>query len=242
MQPVQNGPKASGVIQDPPILTVTQTRALEAWAMERLGIPSLVLMENAARNIAGLVFHEQRFPPPVAIIAGRGNNGGDGLAIARQLDAIGIASRAMLIGPLESCGADCRLQAGALTAAGYPLAIASDGTELTHWLQGAGCVVDAIFGVGLSRPLAGPFARAVEAINASGLPVLAVDVPSGLDADSGKPVGDLAVRATLTASIGGLKAGLTDRIARPFTGELVAVGLGLPRDRLADPCATAIRM
>ena len=121
-------------------------------------------------------------------------------------------------------------------------AIASDGTELTHWLQGAGCVVDAIFGVGLSRTLAGPFARVVEAINASGLPVLAVDVPSGLDADSGKPVGDLAVRATLTASIGGLKAGLTDRIARPFTGELVAVGLGLPKDRLSPSCANTTGM
>lgn len=242
MNPSLPLPMSAGLMKNPPRLSVAQTREMESWAMERLGIPSLVLMENAARNIAGLIFHDQRFPPPVAIIAGRGNNGGDGLAIARQLDGMGIASRALLIGPLESCGADCRLQAGALTAAGYPLAIASDGTELTHWLQGAGCVVDAIFGVGLSRTLAGPFARAVEAINASGLPVLAVDVPSGLDADSGKPVGDLAVRATLTASIGGLKAGLTDRIARPFTGELVAVGLGLPKDRLSPSCANTTGM
>lgn len=229
-------------MKNPPRLSVAQTRELESWAMERLGIPSLVLMENAARNIAGLIFHDQRFPPPVAIIAGRGNNGGDGLAIARQLDGMGIASRALLIGPLESCGADCRLQAGALLASGYPLTMSKEGEEVARWLQGAGCVVDAIFGVGLSRPLAGPFLKAVEAINQSGLPVIAVDVPSGLDADTGNPVGGQAVRATLTASIGGLKAGLEPPQARPFTGELVAVGLGLPKDRLSPSCANTTGM
>ena len=200
--------------------------------METLGLPSLVLMENAARNIAELITTRIRFfPPPVAIIAGQGNNGGDGLAIARQLDGAGIPSRALLVGALESCSPECRTQAHALLAAGYPLRISSDGNDVAHWLKGAGCVVDALFGVGLRRPIAGPFALAVEAINGCGLPVLAVDVPSGLDADSGVPVGELSVRANLTASIGGLKAGLMRPEASLQVGELVAVSLGLPANR-----------
>lgn len=216
----------------PPIQSVAQTRQLEAWGMETLGLPSLVLMENAARNIAELIITRVRsFPPPVAIIAGQGNNGGDGLAIARQLDGAGIPSRALLIGALESCSPECRTQALALLAAGYPLQISSDGQDVAHWLQGAGSIVDALFGVGLRRPIAGPFALAVEAINGSGLPVLAVDVPSGLDADRGLPVGELSVRANLTACIGGLKAGLLWQQASIFVGELVAVSLGLPANR-----------
>ncbi len=201
--------------------------------METLGLPSLVLMENAARNIAELITTRIRFfPPPVAIIAGPGNNGGDGLAIARQLDGAGIPSRALLVGTLESCSPECRTQAHALQAAGYPLQLISNAEDVALWLQGAGCVVDALFGVGLRRPISGPFASAVEAINRSGLPVLAVDVPSGLDADTGASVGDLSVRANLTASIGGLKAGLLRPEARPCAGELVAVSLGLPTNRI----------
>lgn len=200
--------------------------------MEALGLPSLVLMENAARNIAELITTRiGSFPPTVAIMAGRGNNGGDGLAIARQLDGAGIPSRALLLGPLESCSPECRTQAKALLAAGYPLRIAEREEDVAQWLQGASCVVDSLFGVGLGRPITGLFALAVEVINASGLPVLAVDVPSGMDADTGKPVGLLAVRATLTASIGGLKAGLSRPEAHDWVGEVVAVGLGLPARR-----------
>lgn len=229
--PEKNSPTLA-VLAAPETQTVAQSRALEAWAMETLGLPSLVLMENAARNTAELIATRLGlFAPTIAIIAGRGNNGGDGLAIARQLDGAGIPSRALLMGPIESCSPECRAQAHALLAAGYPLCVSEDGADVAQWLQGARCVVDSLFGVGLGRPIAGPFALAVEAINASGLPVLAVDVPSGLDADTGKPVGTLAVRATLTASIGGLKTGLLRPEARCRVGEVVAVSLGLPANR-----------
>ena len=225
--------KGLALLTEPQIQSVAEIRQLESWAMETLGLPSLVLMENAARNIAELLASRNRyFPPPVAIIAGPGNNGGDGLAIARQLDGAGIQSRALLVGALDSSSPECRTQAHALQAAGYPLQLLNNAEDVADWLRGAGCVVDALFGVGLRRPISGPFASAVEAINRSGLPVLAVDVPSGLDADTGAPVGNLSVRANLTACIGGLKAGLLRPEARSWVGELVAVSLGLPATRI----------
>lgn len=217
---------------NPPVVSVAEMRAIEAWAMETLGLPSLVLMENAARNIAQVLLDRpDTFLAPIVVIAGRGNNGGDGLAIARQLDGAGIPTRTILIGPLERCSPECQIQARALLAAGYPLVVSADGNEVWPELASAGCIVDALFGIGLSRPLEAPFSTIVESINRSGLPVLAVDIPSGLDGDTGMPVGPVAVKATLTASIGGLKKGLVLPCAEIWTGEKVTVSLGLPQNR-----------
>lgn len=227
----------TAILAAPEIQTVARSRQLESWAMETLGLGAIVLMENAARNIAELVAaNPGMFPPPVAVLAGPGNNGGDGLALARILDGAGIASRALLAGPLESCSRECQIQAKALLAAGYPLRFLEKDHDLVSWLEGAHCVVDALFGVGLKRPITGLPAQAVEAINNSGLPILSVDVPSGLDADTGKPVGAWAVRACLTASIGGIKAGLVLPEAGPWAGKVLAVGLGLPGGGKGNGC------
>jgi len=217
---------------NPPVVSVAEMRAIEAWAMETLCLPSLVLMENAARNIAQvLIDRPGTFPAPIAVFAGRGNNGGDGLAIARHLDGAGIATRTVLLGAIERCTPECLVQARALIAAGYPLLVSADGLELDQILQGAGCIVDALFGIGLTRPVEAPFSTIVRSINRSGLPVLAVDIPSGLDGDTGTPVGPVAVKATLTASIGALKKGLVLPCAEIWTGEKVTVSLGLPQNR-----------
>ena len=217
---------------NPLVVSVSEMRALEAWAIETLGLPSLVLMENAARNIAQVLMDRAHtFCAPVVIFAGRGNNGGDGLAIARQLDGAGVPTRTILIGPLERCSPECQIQARALLAAGYPLVVSADGIEIGPELAGAGSIVDALFGIGLTRPLEAPYSTIVESINRSGLPVLAVDIPSGLDGDTGMPVGTIAVKATLTASVGGLKKGLVLPCAEIWTGEKVTISLGLPKKR-----------
>jgi len=219
-------------LANPRVISVAQMRALETWAMETVGIPSLVLMENAARNCAQILIERaETFKPPILILAGRGNNGGDGLAIARQLDGAGVPTRTILIGPLERCSPECQIQARALLAAGYPLVVSADGLEIEPELAGAGSIVDALFGIGLTRPLEAPYSTIVESINRSGLPVLAVDIPSGLDGDTGLPVGTTAVKATLTASIGGLKKGLVLPCAEIWTGEKVTISLGLPKIR-----------
>lgn len=217
---------------NPRVVSIAQMRAIEAWAMGTLGLPSLVLMENAARNCAQILIDRARlFPTPILIIAGRGNNGGDGLAITRHLDGAGIATRTILMGPLERCSPECQIQARALLAAGYPLVVSADGHEVTTELAGAGSIVDALFGIGLTRPISAPFSAMIEAINQSGLPVLAVDIPSGLDADTGLPLGPTAIRANLTASIGGMKQGFMLPEAEAWTGEKVTVSLGLPENR-----------
>lgn len=205
-------------------LTCAEMRALEKRAIEEAGIPAIALMENAGRAVAE---EAGRMAPAglIAIVCGRGNNGGDGFAAARHLDNRGRAVRVLAIDP-------ARLEGDALAnyrALRFTRAEVVEGAarpeDVRRAAAGASLVVDAVFGTGLSGDLREPWPAVLEAINAAGAPVLAVDVPSGLDADTGRPLG-AAVRAARTVTFHAPKAGFA--AARPFTGDVAVADIGIP--------------
>jgi ADP-dependent NAD(P)H-hydrate dehydratase / NAD(P)H-hydrate epimerase len=206
------------------VFAAAQVRELERLAIETCGVTDYELMCRAAAGALRAI--ERRWPQAqsLAIVCGAGNNAGDGLVVARLAQAAGRAVRVLLVAPADrfkgaaaQAAADCR-SAGIAFARFEPRA-----------LFGADVVVDALLGTGLARPVSDDFRAAVEAINATRAPVLALDIPSGLDADSGWP-SPVAVRATATVTFLGLKQGLFVGAAIDFCGELEFEGLELPAD------------
>jgi len=201
-----------------PHLGSAQVKEVDALTAERFGIPVDWLMEAAGWQVA-------RFcTEPTAVVCGAGNNAGDGLAAARHLHRWGrLAS--------VSCAASERLRGA---AARELAALRRIGVEVSADLdlRGASMVADAIFGTGISRAPEGRFANWIEAINGSGLPVIAVDMPSGLDADSGVAYAP-AVRATTTVTLGLPKAGLTTADGPRLAGEVWVVDIGVPFEAYA---------
>src|SRR5688572_11456365 len=173
------------------LLDSASAREIDRVAIEELGLPGLVLMESAALAVADVL--ARRFPGArrVAIVCGTGNNGGDGLALARQLATRGLPVSTLLAGRAADLAGDAAVQHRALLASN--VAIAEVGEETLDGaraaLARADVVVDALFGIGLSRPVTGWRAELVAAINDSRAPRLAVDVPSGVEAGSGEAGG-----------------------------------------------------
>jgi NAD(P)H-hydrate epimerase len=215
-------------------LTRQQARDLDRRVMTDFAVPGVVLMENAGRGMAELLL-SLGAKGPVVICCGRGNNGGDGLVIARHLDIAGVETRVLLFAQGASLTGDAAINYAIHTRAGLPLVeLASepiDETALTGELARADWVVDALFGSGLVGPVRPPFDRVIAAVNASGKRVLAVDLPSGLDCDTGEPVGP-TVRASHTATVVAPKAGFANPRAAAWTGQVHVVGMGAPRRAL----------
>jgi len=210
-------------------LTRAQSREVDRIAMEDLKIPGIVLMENAARGIADAVL--ERFPEPdgwIAIVCGPGNNGGDGLAVARHLDASGRAVIVQLATPTTSYreGSNSAVNLAIAEASGIPFL-----PEVCR-LDKFQVVVDGVFGTGLDREVMEPYRSTLEAINASGKPVVAVDLPSGLDADTGEVLG-VAVKADLTVTMVAPKVGFTKGQGPTHVGDVVVAGIGIPSKAVA---------
>ena len=192
------------------VLNTSQMRDADRRAVDDLGVPSLVLMEHAGRQVVSAL--ESRWPwlpgaGRVAVVCGKGNNGGDGFVAARLLAARGTAVQVCRAAPAAEIGGDAGLNLSALRPAGVPVV---DVTSPSAWeavradLGGCDLVVDALFGTGLTRPLAGHWSSIVRDLNASGVPVAAVDLPSGLSADTPEVIGE-AVAADLTVTLGAPK-------------------------------------
>lgn len=208
-----------------PILSVAQMRAYDAHAIEERKIPGIVLMENAGRGAAEIVA-ERVGAGPVVVVAGPGNNGGDGFVIARHLAAAGVTVEVFLMGPAEKVSGDAKTNLEAWQRLGGALTVLDDDlSALEEALARASWAVDALFGTGLSRPLEGRWANAVSLLNAAGCPIAAVDIPSGVHGDHGGVLG-VAVQADLTVTFAHLKSGLVQGDGR--VGELHTVGLGFP--------------
>lgn len=214
-----------------PRLTTAQARAIDRRAIDDLGIPGVVLMENAARNMAELLVRLGA-SSPVLILCGRGNNGGDGLAMARHLDRLGLGVVLRVYATVEQLSPDAAIHWHVAERCGYsrrlvgPDAFAP--SDLDADLAGAAWVVDALFGSGLTGPLRPPFDAVVGRVNAAGKPVFAVDVPSGFDADAGRPTGP-CVEATHTAVTIAERVGFTTPGADRWLGTVHVVDIGLPR-------------
>lgn len=212
----------------PEELTAERSRSLDTYALNGLGIPGLVLMENAGRGLAELLLAER--PASVAVVAGRGNNGGDGLVLARHVDGAGIPVRVLLLADPAKLSPDCARNWEIVTRSGIDCRVDPLGENLAAFLAGADWVVDALVGTGLTGPLKSPLDAAVRALNACGADIFAVDLPSGLNADTGEPMGD-TVRARLTGTMACLKPGLRAPKGSAHAGTVRVIGLGLPRLR-----------
>jgi NAD(P)H-hydrate epimerase len=212
-------------------LTRDEARELDRRAMEEYGVPGVVLMENAGRGMAELLL-SLGIKGPVVVCCGRGNNGGDGFVIARHLDNAAVNVRVLLFGDPERLAGDASVNYRILTLSGVPLKAygedSPDEASLRAELDAADWVVDALFGSGLRGPLRPPFDRVAAAINSNRTHVFAVDVPSGLDCDTGQPMGP-TVRAHHTATVAALKKGFAEPAAREWLGQVHVVGMGAPR-------------
>lgn len=233
---------------DPPdrglAFTVEQMRRVDASCIEELGLPGIVLMEDAAMALRRELSRWSERAYPVVILVGPGNNGGDGLALARllHLEQPERSIRCVLLGGNDlsgDAGVNLRVLRGLVEQSGDALSICE---ELpAAWPDepfDSGIVVDAMFGSGLSRPLENRFAAAVKwaaAQRARGSRVLAIDVPSGMNADRGQPVrGDdgsvsPVIEADLTVTLGGMKVGLLTPESAAWAGEVRIGDIGAPR-------------
>ncbi len=221
-------------------LSREQVRDLDRRAADGYGLPGLVLMENAGRGCAELLMRLNPERLPTVILCGPGNNGGDGFVIARHLDNHGWGVEVVVVADNHKFTPDAEANFNVVSDAGIPFVQchpAHFGPSQQDFLARrrlapAGWIVDALFGTGLSRPLAAPFDWLVGAVNACGRPVLAIDIPSGLDCDTGEPLGP-AVRATHTATFVAPKKGFANPHSREWTGEVHVVDIGAPR-KLVD--------
>lgn len=212
------------------VVSAEEMRRLDRLTIEKYGVPSLALMERAGRGVAQAIL--RRFLPAarkgVLVVAGKGNNGGDGLVAARLLREKGIACEVLLLGRKDELSPDAAANLKAYEKRrGKVRELGGDlGAELGGRLQRAGLAVDALLGTGLKKEVEGLYAQAIDFLNASGVPVVAVDLPSGLDADSGRPLGR-AVRAALTVTFGFPKIGQVIHPGIGHVGELAVVDIGI---------------
>ncbi|MGQ0384179.1 MAG: NAD(P)H-hydrate dehydratase [Gammaproteobacteria bacterium] len=204
------------------VYSAAQVRAMDRRAIEQAGIPGYTLMQRAGEAALDCLRRAWPAASRIAIVCGAGNNGGDGYVLARLAQGAGLDVRvAALVDPARLSGDAARAFADFSTAGGRHVGFDK------ALFAGAHVVADALLGTGLDRPVAGAFRDCVKAVNASGLPVLALDVPSGLDADSGHTHG-AAIVAARTITFVGLKSGLYLGEAREHVGALEFADLGIP--------------
>ncbi len=225
-------------------LSRDEVRSIDARCAEDFAVPTLLLMENAGRGAAAWLKARVESSPsftsgsrPLVVIAcGPGNNGGDGAVVARHLDAWGWEVRLAWFAPSDRLRGDAAAQRAIIDRC--PILASEVGDDAspdeidTLW-QGADWLVDGLLGTGLTRPVDGLLARGIASMNRSGRPILALDIPSGLDADSGQPLGD-PVRADATATFVAPKLGFARMGADAYTGQVVVIDIGAPRAAL-DP-------
>ncbi|MCX8161114.1 MAG: NAD(P)H-hydrate dehydratase [Candidatus Saccharicenans sp.] len=214
------------------ILTAAQMREIDRIAIEEIGIPGPVLMENAGLQVTAVLRNELGVAAGmrVVVVAGRGNNGGDGLVVARHLHNQGVDCPVLLIGRRSEVRGDAALNLEIALKIGVKVIEVGDQAawkKVRKILSETPIIVDALFGTGLNSPLQGLYARVVQDINESGAFVLSVDIPSGLSADTFELIGP-CVRADLTVTLGAPKVAHFFPPAEDYVGELVVADISLP--------------
>lgn len=210
-------------------LTREQVRDVDRQAIEEYGIPGVVLMENAGRAAAELLV-SLGVEGKVVICAGRGNNGGDGYVIARHLLLHRVTSEILLFCDPERITGDARVNFDIVQRGGMQIQLAPDEDGLNAAravIESADWIVDALLGTGLSGEVRGIYRSAIEAINSAPATVLAVDLPSGMDCNTGKPLG-VCVKADHTVTFVARKIGFDQPDAQQWTGKVSVAGIGFP--------------
>ncbi len=221
------------------ILTAGEMRAVDRAAIGDLGIPGLVLMENAGRHVAEAILG--RYPDPgsetIVIAAGKGNNGGDGFVAARHLFNAGARPTVLLLASKAEVSGDAAVNLAIALKVGIPVTeirSEQDWPKAAAKLRTATVIVDALFGTGLQRPLGGLFAKAVEGINRSPGYTVSVDIPSGLSSDAFEVIGP-AVRADLTVTLAAPKVAHIFPPADEYVGDLIVAEIGIPSQLFDNP-------
>jgi len=224
-----------------PLPDAETMRSLDRWAIEERGVPGLDLMERAGAGVARAV-ERLAGGTPVAVVCGKGNNGGDGLVAARLLREAGGRATVVCVAPPDEFAGDARVNLerlpgpapvqlnGASWERGEPQRMTAD----SNALAGARAVVDALLGTGFEGEPRGAVAEAIDAINDLGARVVSVDVPSGVDASTGVVAGR-AVRATLTVTFHAAKPGLWIHPGKAYAGEIETIDIGIPRGAPGEP-------
>lgn len=212
-------------------LTAGQMQALDKMAITKIGIPSLVLMENAGRQTAEAVraYTKRKTRPAVGIVCGLGNNAGDGFVTARHLLDSGVRLTVFLIGTAEQLKADAKANYKILKKLGVSVRLIKGPQDITlRDFADLDVIVDAIFGVGLNRTVAEPFNAIIKRINFAKKYVISVDVPSGIDATTGEALG-VCVKASRTVTFTAAKKGLLKKDGAKAAGYIEVADIGIPR-------------
>ncbi|HEY5672864.1 MAG TPA: NAD(P)H-hydrate dehydratase [Malonomonas sp.] len=219
------------------LISAAEMQAIDRQAIEQIGIPGVVLMENAGRAATEVFCREfsDFYPGPVLVLAGKGNNGGDGYVMARILADRGWLVQTLVLGNEEKIGGDAALMLDILRQLQLPVFFVEEARELRSRFAAAEptLLIDALLGTGLVSAVRGLYAEAIEMLNSDGAPVFSVDIPSGIDGSSGRICGS-AVRADLTVTFDHAKIGHGSYPAAACVGQLVVVEIGIPELGRAD--------
>jgi NAD(P)H-hydrate epimerase len=216
------------------ILTAAQMREADRYTIEEIGIPSLVLMESAGRQVVAALEAAcaSSLEGRVAVLCGRGNNGGDGFVIARTLMQRGVDAAVFVIGALADVRGDARTNLEILGRLGVTVVeIADEQSWNLHFSEIAQCtvIVDAILGTGLRAAVTGMLETVIADVNASDIPIVSVDLPSGMSGDAAQPPG-VCIEASLTVTLTALKVPLVLPPGEAFAGDVVIADIGIPED------------
>jgi len=212
------------------ILNRRNAQELDSICINAYSIPGIVLMENAGRGIFDYLLH--RTPQgSITICCGKGNNGGDGFVVARHLDNHRIPVHILLLAKPDELKGDAKTNYDMVMKSNIPLTMvnAENIQTIKPLLSKATWIVDALFGTGLQGPVGFPFDTMIHMINEASKEVLSIDIPSGLDCDTGEPLG-VAVKATHTVSMVGLKKGFLNPNAKQYLGCTHIVDIGVPNE------------
>jgi ADP-dependent NAD(P)H-hydrate dehydratase / NAD(P)H-hydrate epimerase len=220
------------------ILNAAQMREADRFTIEDIGISSLVLMENAGREVVSAIetAYESRLEGRVAVLCGQGNNGGDGFVVARTLIQRGVDTTVFVIGSVADVRGDARINLDILGRLGVTVVeIGDEQTWELHFSEIARCglIVDAIFGTGLKAPLGGMLETVVADVNASGIPIVSIDLPSGLSADTPQLIGD-CIDASMTVTLAAPKLPLVLPPGEAHAGDVVIADIGIPLEILSS--------
>lgn len=204
------------------IISSDDARRLDKIAVKKFSIPSIVLMENAGKNTAEIILKEFH-PRQVAIFCGGGNNGGDGFVIARHLSNHGVKVKVFTVQEISKYSGDALINLNIIQKIKIPVTYLS---AQKIKIPKVDLIVDALLGTGTKGKIREPYKKIIQKINSAKIPVVSVDIPSGIDADTGKKQG-IAVKSNLTVTMVAIKKGLRIHDGRKCAGKIIVTDIGL---------------
>jgi len=210
------------------ILSRQGCRNIDNETINKVGIPSIVLMENAANGITNII---KEMGKKIIVFCGTGNNGGDGLAVARKLHLLNKDVEVFLVGDIKRISNDCNLNLKIIKNLNIPTINVEREEDIKNTIiekvMGADYIVDSIFGIGLNRNVSGIYKYIIEVINKYSKFTVAIDIPSGMDSDTGEALGD-AIKADITCTVEVMKRGFISSKAVELTGDIKIVNIDIP--------------